>query len=89
MNNVNQITVCRDHYASEEEFYEAMKTIIKFLINEDYLITVKNDCCPEIIVIEYEYSDLDLASHYNFWLTADEADIIDDLRVERLCPKDE
>ncbi|MBO5037691.1 MAG: hypothetical protein J6D42_11515 [Clostridia bacterium] len=89
MNNVSQITVCRDHYASEEEFYEAMKTIIKFLINEDYIITVKNDCGPDIIVIEYEYSDLDLASRYNFWLTADEADIIDDLRAERLRPKDE
>lgn len=89
MNNVSQITVCRDHYASEEEFYEAMKTIIKFLINEDYLITVKNDCGPDIIVIEYEYSDPELASRYNFWLTADEADIIDDLRVERLRPKDE
>ena len=88
MKSINELTICRENYSSEEEFYNAMKTVIKFLINERYFVTVKNDCGPDIIVIEYDYADPEIASFYNYWLDYEEADLMNDIRTRAALEED-
>lgn len=71
MNRVNQLTVCKDDYKTKEEFENAIKDAIMLLLNNNYIMTVKYDDCDKelgVIVIEYNYADLEYGAAYPHWL---------------------
>lgn len=73
MNNVNEMTICRDNYKTQEEFETAVKTAVMLLLNEDYILTIKyDDKGFGIIVIHYDYADRSYGCDYPYWLSPEE-----------------
>ena len=78
MNDVNEITICRDNYKTREEFENAVKTAVMLLLNEDYILTIKyDDKGLGIIWIHYNYADQNIGGSYPYWLSPEEFEQID------------
>lgn len=77
--DVNHITVCRDNYKTQEDFENAVKNIIMFLINEDYILTIKYDSKEfGIVVISYDYANEEFGGAMPYWLLPEEIEKITD-----------
>ena len=75
MNQVNQLTICRDNYDSQEDFENAVKRAVLFLINEEYIITVKYDSKAfGIVIISYDYANEEYGGLLPYWLTPEQAE---------------
>ena len=77
---VNQLTVCKDEYSSPEEFENAVKKAIMFLLDNGYIMTVKYDVGDKemgIVVIDYNYADEEFGCYYPCWLSPDEIEVIE------------
>ena len=78
---VNNITFCKDKYKTEDDFFNAIKSAIKLLLDADYIMTIRFDepglgiCC-----IEYESADKYTGVPYPYWLTPEEQDLVEDYR---------
>lgn len=80
-NNINNLTLCRDKYKTEEEFTAAISTAVKLLLDAEYIMTVRYDEPGlGIVCIEYESADVRLGAPYPYWLTSEEQDLVDDFR---------
>lgn len=76
--DVNRVTVCKENYKTQEEFENAVKNIIMFLINEDYVLTIKYDAKEfGIVVIEYDYANEEFGGALPYWLMPDEVEILE------------
>lgn len=65
MSKVNEITVCRDDYKSEEAFENAIKDAIMVLLNNGYIMTVQYDDKElGIVWIKYEYANREFGCAY-------------------------
>lgn len=79
MNKVNTLVLCKEHYKSEEEFEKVIKDAIMLLLNAEYVMTIKYDANDKemgIVVIEYNYAELELGAAYPYWLYPEEAESI-------------
>jgi hypothetical protein len=73
MSKVNTIVICKENYDSQEEFENAIKKVVMFLIENDYIMTVRYDePSLGIVVIDYESANSKYGTPYPYWLTAEE-----------------
>ena len=79
MKRVNELVVCKDDYASKEEFYKALQDALMVILNNRYECVVRYDDGPEIGVVVFEY-DCDRLNGYGnplpYWLTPTEAESV-------------
>lgn len=79
MNKVNTLVICKEHYKSEEEFEKVIKDAIMLLLNAEYVMTIKYDANDKemgIVVIEYNYAELEFGDRYPYWLYPEEAESV-------------
>lgn len=77
MKKVNQLVICKDEYKNREEFENAIKDAIIVLLNNNYIMTVKYDDKElGIVVIEYDYAELDIGAPHPIWLYPEEEESI-------------
>ena len=73
MHNVNNITICRDTYKTQEDFENAIKKAIMVLLDNEYIMTVRYDEPGlGIVCIDYEHSDQAYGHPYPYWLSPTE-----------------
>lgn len=75
MNNVNRLTVCKKDYSTNKEFRNAVKKAIMFLLDNDYIMTVKYDARDKemgIVVIDYDYANEEFGGYLPYWLLPEE-----------------
>lgn len=74
---INNITVCREDYKTEEDFRNAIRDTIMVLLNNGYIMTVNyDDKAFGIVAIYFEYADISLGCPYPFWLSEKEEESI-------------
>jgi len=81
MHNVNNITICRDTYKTQEDFENAIKKAVMVLLDNEYIMTVRYDEPGlGIVCIDYEHSDQSYGDAYPYWLSPTEWErlILDD-----------
>lgn len=78
MNKVNRLVLCREDYGSQEEFENEIKKAIMLLLNANYIMSVKYDDGREagIVVIDYNYANLEYGDRYPYWLYPDEEESV-------------
>ena len=77
MKKVNQLVVCKDDYNTKEEFENAIKDAVMVLLNNNYIMTVKYDEKEMgVVVIEYDYADLEFGTPYTRWLYPEEEETV-------------
>ena len=77
MNKVNELVLCKDDYKDEAEFYSAVTTAIKLLIDAGYILTVEwDEKGLGILRIKYNYADREYGCEYPYWLTCEQADML-------------
>lgn len=80
----NRIVICRDEYETEPAFRKAIGDAVNILLDANYAInTFYDDKGLGIVCIDFDHKDETLASLYPYWLTLDEADLIDETRREQ------
>ena len=80
----NRIVICRDEYETEPAFKKAIGDAVNILLDANYAInTFYDDKGFGIVCIDFDHKDENLASLYPYWLTLDEADLIDETRREQ------
>lgn len=80
---VNELTICRDNYDSKEAFENAIRDQVLFLINEDYIMTIKyDDKGMGIVVINYEYADESFGCPVPRWLTPDDEELLVNMKED-------
>lgn len=73
MNRVNNITICRDAYKTQEDFENAIKKAIMVLLDNDYIMTVRYDAPGlGIVCIDFENADENIGCSYPYWLTPEQ-----------------
>lgn len=73
MKKVNQLTICRDNFGSQEEFANGIRDAVMVLLNNDNIMTVRwDEKGLGILVIDYETDDEELGAPYPTWLTPTE-----------------
>lgn len=79
-----RITICRDEHDSIEAFRKSLIDAIYVLIDNGYAANIYyDDKGVGVVCIDYDYKDVELASLYPYWLSVEEADMVDDMRCER------
>lgn len=79
MNKVNTLVLCKEHYKSEEEFEKAIKDAIMLLLNAEYIMTIEYDANDKemgIVVIKYNYAELEFGDRYPYWLLPEEEESV-------------
>lgn len=87
MKDVNELTVCRDEYKSQEDFENAIKKAVMVLLENDYIMTVKyDDKDLGVVVIHYNYADESYGCDYPHWLSPEEIEsvVTDEQRAEEI-----
>lgn len=77
--DMNRLVICKSNYSSEDEFENEIKKAIKVLLDAGYIMTVKYDAGDKemgIVVIDYNYEDLELGTRYPYWLSPEESESI-------------
>ena len=77
MNRVNNITICKDQYKSQEDFENAIKKAVMVLLDNDYIMTVRYDEPGlGIVCIDFDNADISIGAPYPFWLTPEQSESI-------------
>ena len=90
MKKVNELAVCKEDYATQEDFYKALQDALMVILNNGYECVVRYDDGPEmgIVVFEYDYDrENGFGNPLPYWLTPTEAESViwDDERDEDDC----
>ena len=85
--NTRSIEFCRDSYKENGEYndylmWQDIGKVLEILVKNEYNCSIKNEA-PSIYSIEFDYSDCDIADNFLYWLSAEEADAIDERRREK------
>lgn len=66
---MNNITICRDTYKTQEDFENAIKKAIMVLLDNEYIMTVRYDEPGlGIVCIEFDSADVSMGGRYPYWL---------------------
>jgi hypothetical protein len=77
MYNVNTFVICKDDYETEEMFFNAIKDVIKVLLDNNYISVIDWDEKGfGIVRIDYASSDGELGEPYPVWLTPKEEELV-------------
>lgn len=77
MNRVNNITICKDQYKTQEDFENAIKKAVMVLLDNEYIMTVRYDEPGlGIVCIDFDNSDMCVGTPYPFWLTPEQSDSV-------------
>lgn len=80
----NRIVICRDEYETEPAFKKAIGDAVNILLDANYTInTFYDDKGFGIVCVDFDHKDENLASLYPYWLTLNEADVIDAMRIDK------
>lgn len=80
MQKVNELVLCREHYESQEEFENTIKTAVMLLLNAEYVMTIQyDDKGLGIVAIAYEEADRGMGAPYPYWLSPEQVESIEDL----------
>ena len=75
MKRYEEIVLCKDNYDTEEGLWEALKMLVKILLDAGYITNIKYDEPGlGIICIDFNYADEDFGCPYPYWLTPEESD---------------
>lgn len=85
--STRSIEFCRDSYKENGEYndylmWQDIGKVLEILVKNEYNCSIKNEA-PSIYSIEFDYSDCDIADNFLYWLSAEEADAIDERRREK------
>ena len=85
--NTKSIEFCRDSYKENGEYndylmWQDISKVLEILVKNEYNCSIKNEV-PSIYSIEFDYSECDIADNFLYWLSAEEADAIDERRREK------
>lgn len=85
--NTRSIEFCRDSYKENGEYndycmWQDIGKTLEILIKNEYNCSIKNEGMG-IYSITFDYSEEDIADSYLYWLSAEEADLIDERRAEK------
>lgn len=70
MNNINTIVVCRDEFANENEFKNAIRDAVMCLLTNNYIMTINwSDKCLGHVVINFNYANEEYGDDYPYWLS--------------------
>lgn len=73
MSDVNNITICRDTYKTQEDFENAIKKAMMVLLDNNYIMTVRYDEPGlGIVCIDFECDDPSIGCDYPYWLSPTE-----------------
>ena len=73
MSDINNITICRDTYKTQEDFENAIKKAVMVLLDNEYIMTVRYDEPGlGIVCIDFEHDDPSIGCHYPYWLSPSE-----------------
>ena len=77
MIDINNITICRDTYKTQEDFENAIKKAIMVLLDNKYIMTVRYDEPGlGIVSIDYNHDDQNYGDPYPYWLSPTEWDSV-------------
>lgn len=80
---INRLTVCRQNYLTQEEFENAIKEIVVWLMKEEYVMTIKYDePALGIVLIEYDYLNEEYGGALPRWLTPEDEELLISAREE-------
>ena len=80
--NIKSIEFCRDNYKDDCLMWQDIGKALEILIKNEYNCSVKYDGLG-IYSIEFDYLEPDIADNFLYWLSAEEADLIDERRREK------
>lgn len=73
MNDISNITICRDTYKTREDFENAIKKAVMVLLDNEYIMTVRYDEPGlGIVCIDFEHDDPSIGCDYPYWLSPTE-----------------
>lgn len=73
MSDINNITICRDTYKTQEDFENAIKKAVMVLLDNEYIMTVRYDEPGfGIVCIDYSHDDQSFGYPYPYWLSPNE-----------------
>lgn len=77
MRKVNEVTVCRNNYKNEADWYQAIGDMVVNLIRNRQIVVVRMDePSLGIVDIEFDYDDLPMGAPYPYWLTEEERESV-------------
>lgn len=84
--NTKSIEFSRSSYRENGEYndylmWQDIGKTLEILIKNEYNCSIKSEMTG-LYSIEYDYSEGDIADSYLYWLSAEEADLIDEKRKE-------
>ena len=85
--NIKSIEFCRDNYKENGEYndylmWQDIGKVLEILIKNEYNCSIKSEMMG-LYSIEYDYAEDDIADNHLYWLSAEEADAIDERRREK------
>ena len=73
MNDISNITICRDRYKTQEDFENAINKAVMVLLDNEYIMTVRYDEPGlGIVCIDFERDDPSIGWKYPYWLSPSE-----------------
>ena len=87
MKDVNKIEISKNDYGTQEDFENAIKKAIMVLLDNQYIMVVRNDDCG-VVVIEFNPANESYGSDFPVWLSPEEFEsvMIDEKRTVDLYP---
>lgn len=85
--NIKSIELCRSNYKENGEYndcrmWQDINETLEILIKNEYNCSIKYKGMG-IYSIEFDYSEEDIANNLLYWLSAEEADLIDEYRMNK------
>ena len=87
---VDNITICKDDYRTQEEFENAIKKAIMVLLENNYIMTVKyDDKGYGIVTIDFNPDKEEYGCNYPYWLDTEESEMIYANRMDKISKRNE
>lgn len=81
---MNKLVICRDYYKTNEEFENAVCDAVWLLLKNQQIMTVRYDEPGlGIVDISYDYDDPSYGCDYPYWISADEANLVEEYRDQK------
>ena len=79
--NIKSIEFCRDNYKDDYLMWQDIGKVLEILMKNEYNCSIKYEGLG-VYSIKFDYSEEEIANNFLYWLSAEEADLIDKKRKE-------
>lgn len=70
MGRNNEIVICKKDYETNETFHDAIRDVVKVLLDNNYIMTIRyDDKGLGIVCVDYGYADESYGDYYPRWLS--------------------